>query len=95
MEVIGRGWRWRRSAGRAPYERELEVLQLASKGMTNNEIAEKLCLSVDTVQTHLGNIFNRLDVAPRTEAILYGLGRGWFSPARYAGLIFGIGDEAT
>jgi DNA-binding NarL/FixJ family response regulator len=31
------------------------------------------------VQAHLGNIFNKLDVGSRTEAILYGLKKGWFS----------------
>jgi NarL family two-component system response regulator LiaR len=60
-------------------ERELEVLRLASRGMTNKEIAEGLCLSVRTVQAHLGNIFSKLDVGSRTEAVLHGLRRGWFS----------------
>lgn len=60
-------------------ERELEVLRLASRGMTNKEIAEGLCLSVRTVQAHLGNIFSKLGIGSRTEAILYGLRRGWFS----------------
>jgi NarL family two-component system response regulator LiaR len=59
--------------------RELEVLRLASKGMTNSEIAKGLCLSVRTVQCHLGNIFSKLGVGSRTEAILYGLRRGWLS----------------
>lgn len=58
-------------------ERELEVLRLAGKGMTNKEIAEGLCLSVRTVQAHLGNIFTKLGVGSRTEAILHGLRRGW------------------
>jgi len=60
-------------------ERELEVLRLASKGITNKEIAEGLCLSVRTVQAHLGNIFSKLGVGSRTEAVLHGLRRGWFS----------------
>ena len=60
-------------------ERELEVLRLASKGITNKEIAKGLCLSVRTVQCHLGNTFSKLGVGSRTEAILYGLRRGWFS----------------
>ncbi len=60
-------------------ERELEVLRMACRGMTNKEIAEGLCLSVRTVQSHLGNIFNKLAVGSRTEAVLYGLKRGWFS----------------
>ena len=60
-------------------ERELEVLRMASTGMTNKEIAEGLCLSVRTVQAHLGNIFSKLGVGSRTEAVLYGLKSGWFS----------------
>jgi len=60
-------------------ERELEVLRMASTGMTNKEIAEGLCLSVRTVQAHLGNIFGKLGVGSRTEAVLHGLKRGWFS----------------
>jgi DNA-binding NarL/FixJ family response regulator len=60
-------------------ERELEVLKLAAKGVSNNNIAEKMGLSDRTVQAHLSNIFKKLTVASRTEAILYSLKRGWFS----------------
>ena len=74
-----------RSTGRvAPTEdsepltqRELEVLQLAAKGHGNKQIASELGLSVPTVKSHLVNIFNKLGVASRTEAVLYGLRRGW------------------
>jgi len=59
-------------------KREMEVLKLAAKGLSNKEIASQLFLSPRTVQTHLGNIFNKLVVASRTEAILYGLRKGWF-----------------
>ncbi len=57
-------------------ERELEVLRLAAKGISNKDIAEQLFLSPRTVQVHLGNIFSKLGVASRTEAVLYGLKRG-------------------
>jgi len=60
-------------------EREMEVLKYAAKGLSNRDIAEQLFLSIRTVQAHLGNIFNKLDVGSRTEAILYGLKKGWFS----------------
>jgi NarL family two-component system response regulator LiaR len=60
-------------------EREMEVLKLAAKGMSNKDIAEELFLSSRTVQAHLGNIFNKLGVGSRTEAILCGLRRGWFT----------------
>ena len=59
-------------------EREIEVLKLAAHGVSNKDIAERLFLSNRTVQTHLSNIFRKLNVASRTEAILYGLKRGWF-----------------
>ena len=59
-------------------ERELEVLKLAAKGEGNKDIAEILGLSDRTVQTHLSNIFKKLAVASRTEAILYGLKKSWF-----------------
>ena len=54
------------------------VLKLAAKGTSNRDIAEALKLSTRTVQAHFSNIFKKLSVASRTEAILYGLRRGWF-----------------
>ncbi len=60
-------------------EREMEVLKYAARGLSNRDIAEQLFLSIRTVQAHLGNIFNKLDVGSRTEAILYGLKKGWFN----------------
>ncbi len=58
-------------------EREMQVLKLAAKGMTNQEIAQELTLSVRTVQTHLSNIFGKMQVGSRTEAVLQGLKKGW------------------
>jgi len=58
-------------------EREMEVLKLASKGMTNREIAQNLVISIRTVQVHLSNIFGKLKVGSRTEAVLHALRRGW------------------
>lgn len=60
-------------------EREMEVLKLAAKGTSNKGIAEQLFLSPRTVQAHLGNIFTKLGVASRTEAVLYGLRKGWLT----------------
>ncbi|MGA2284974.1 MAG: response regulator transcription factor [Dehalococcoidia bacterium] len=60
-------------------DRELEVLRLAAKGMSNKEIASELALSVRTVQSHLGNIFDKLGVSSRTEAVLRALKEGWIS----------------
>ena len=60
-------------------ERELEVLQLAARGLRNQEIALELSLSVRTVQTHLSNIFSKMRVGSRTEAVLEALRRGWIA----------------
>jgi DNA-binding NarL/FixJ family response regulator len=54
-------------------QRELEVLTLAAKGMSNKDIAEKLVISVRTVQAHLRSIFNKMGVGSRSEAVLQGL----------------------
>ena len=60
-------------------DREMEVVELAAKGLINNDIAKELCLSARTVQAHLGNILNKLMVGSRTEAVLYCLKRGWLN----------------
>ncbi len=60
-------------------ERELEVLRLAGKGLSNKEIADKLVLSPRTVQAHFANIFSKLQVGSRTEAVLQGLRRRWIN----------------
>ena len=57
----------------------MDVLRLASRGMSNKDIGKELVVSVRTVQAHLGNIFNKLGVGSRTEAVLYALRRGWVS----------------
>jgi len=56
-------------------DRELEVLKLAGRGLSNKEIADKLVLSPRTVQAHFANIFDKLEVGSRTEAVLQGLKR--------------------
>ena len=58
-------------------EREMEVLRLATRGLSNQDIARELYLSVRTVQGHLGHIFNKLQVSSRTEAVVYALKEGW------------------
>lgn len=58
-------------------DREMEVLKLAAKGLSNQDIAERLCLSIRTVQGHLGHIFNKLQVGSRTEAVVRALKEGW------------------
>lgn len=58
-------------------DREMEVLKLVTKGLSNKDIADELCLSVRTVQGHLANIFNKLRVGSRTEAVVHALKEGW------------------
>lgn len=60
-------------------DREMEVLQLAVIGKNNKEIAEALDISLRTVQAHMRSIFNKLGVGSRSEAIICGLKKGWFS----------------
>lgn len=62
--------------------REIEILDLVAQGLTNNAIAEKLVLSPKTIRNHVSNIFSKLQVATRSEAII---------KARKAGL----GNENT
>ena len=60
-------------------DREVEVLRLAARGHSNKEIAAELDLSIRTIQAHLGNIFNKLKVGSRTEAVISGLKVGLLS----------------
>ncbi len=60
-------------------EREMEVLKSAAKGISNKDIGKALFISERTVQAHMRSIFNKLGVGSRSEAMLYGLKRGWFT----------------
>jgi DNA-binding NarL/FixJ family response regulator len=58
-------------------DRELDVLRLAARGLTNRAIGQDLSISHRTVQGHLQSIYGKLDVASRTEAVTEALRRGW------------------
>ncbi|MDP2210194.1 MAG: DNA-binding response regulator [Candidatus Aquicultor primus] len=58
-------------------DREIEALELAARGKTNKEIADKLGVSIRTVEAHLGHIFEKLNVSSRTEAVILALKKGW------------------
>jgi len=60
-------------------ERELEVLRSAAEGMSNKEIALALFIREKTVKNHISNIFSKLHVNDRTQAILYALREGLVS----------------
>ncbi len=62
----------RRKEERLTY-RELDVLELICQGMSNQEVAQKLFLSEKTVKNHLTNIFRKLHVSDRTQAVLYAI----------------------
>ncbi|KAA3661883.1 MAG: DNA-binding response regulator [Chloroflexi bacterium] len=57
--------------------RESDVLHLLAKGLTNKDIAQTLFLSVRTVEAHLRNIYGKLRVSSRTEAVLWAVEHGW------------------
>ena len=69
-----------------PYDeltaREHQVLQLAADGLSNQEIAGNLIISEKTVKNHIANIFSKLQVNDRTQAVLFALRKGLvsFSP---------------
>lgn len=58
-------------------DREFAVLRLAASGKSNKDIADELVVSVPTVKAHLVNVFNKIGVGSRTEAVLVALRRGW------------------
>ena len=61
-------------------DRELEVLRLAAQGLTNYDIAQRLYISVRTVEAHLTHVYNKLGVGSRTEAVVRAIQRGWVQP---------------
>lgn len=59
--------------------REVEVLKLAARGMGNNEIARELKIGVRTIKGYLVNIYAKLGVNSRTEAVVCALQQGWIA----------------
>lgn len=57
-------------------QREQEVLSLIAQGYTNKEIAEKLVLSVKTIESHKANIMEKLHLKTRPELVRYALKKG-------------------
>lgn len=60
-------------------ERELDILRLVGKGLSNKQIGKQLYISDRTVQAHLSNIFSKLNVSSRTEAVMYAVRKGWIN----------------
>ncbi|MGD2147147.1 MAG: response regulator transcription factor [Anaerolineae bacterium] len=61
-------------------DRELEVLELAGDGLTNHEIAQRLHISIRTVEAHLTHVYDKLGVASRTQAVVSGMQQGLICP---------------
>jgi DNA-binding NarL/FixJ family response regulator len=59
--------------------REMEVLRAAAYGHSNKAIAAELAISIQTVQVHLRNIFSKLQVSSRSEAVALGIQYGWIT----------------
>lgn len=57
-------------------DRELEVLRLISAGKTNPEMCDDLCISESTIKFHINNIFTKLGVSDRTQAVIIAIKRG-------------------
>jgi DNA-binding NarL/FixJ family response regulator len=64
---------------------ESNVLALVAQGKRNAEIARELYLSVRTVESHLRNIFQKLEISSRTEAAIYAFETGLFSKSKFSG----------
>ena len=60
-------------------KREQEILELVARGLTNQEIARDLVISLNTVKVHLRNIFAKLEASSRTDAIVRAAQAGWIS----------------
>lgn len=61
-------------------EREVEVLRLLARGLSNPQIGQALVISRKTVEHHLEHIYNKLDISTRTSAVAYAVHRGLAAP---------------
>ena len=63
-------------------QREEEVLDLLTKGITYKGVSSKLFISETTVKTHVNNIFQKLQVNDRTQAVLYAINHGFMNKSK-------------
>jgi DNA-binding NarL/FixJ family response regulator len=71
LAALARGTLTQDTAAESLTEREKDVLHLLARGKTNKDIAQTLFLSVRTIEAHLHNIYSKLNVNSRTEAVLW------------------------
>ena len=76
MNVISHGGTARGEVADQLTDRELGILRLMAGGSANKEIAATLFISENTVKTHISNLFHKLNVRDRTEAVTRALSRG-------------------
>ncbi len=57
--------------------REIQILQVIAQGYSNKEVAQVLCISNHTLKNHLNNIFKKLEVEDRTQALMLSVRNGW------------------
>jgi len=57
--------------------REIQILEVIAQGCSNKEVAQILCISNHTLKNHLNNIFKKLNVEDRTQALMLGVRNGW------------------
>ena len=83
LELSEDGWAkdgWGKDgAGRAPSQRELEILLLVARGMSNRKIATRLSITEATVKRHLANLYPKMGVGSRGEAVRMALENEWFT----------------
>ncbi|HEY2469017.1 MAG TPA: response regulator transcription factor [Terracidiphilus sp.] len=90
IRAVHGGTRWLAPAIRKQFDdralrqqlttREIEVLKLLARGLTNREIANVYSISASTVKNHLNSVMAKLEVADRTEAVTFCLSRGILNP---------------
>lgn len=84
-----RGWPGK---DRGLTEREAEVLALATQGLSNAEIAERLFISINSVKTHIRHLYRKIDVHNRAQAVAWGIDHG-FRPAHHALELWRVTDQ--
>jgi two-component system response regulator NreC len=78
---VGREGKRVTRSGESLTEREAEVLRLIASGYSNKEIANRLSLSVKTVETHKANAMRKLDLNGRIDIVKYAILQGWLDNA--------------